>query len=306
MKIKRMPYLFVILSICMMSIGVHAFPQNNTTNKSASVNVTEGIYRIKNFGCNTAVMTGDDGVLIIDTGVKAAELKTDSVIKTITNQPVRYILNTHFHLDHVGGNKELSDNGGVIVAQQNARQRMSTQWKVPTIAGMTYPVIPPYSAEYLPKVCFQDSIAIYFNNDTIQGIHFPNGHSDSDVIYFFRKANVIHAGDLFLSNGFPVIDIYYGGSIDGYIRAVDNIIRLCDERTIIIPGHGATSDRQGLVDYRNMLSAARAQIEKLIKEGKTLEEVIAADPTKDLFKGGKSWLPAPMFIDVVYKELSRN
>jgi len=306
MKDKGIPCLFIILSNWMILIGGQAFSQNVTTNKFAPVKVTEGIYRIKNFGCNIAVMTGDDGVLIIDTGDQAAALKTDSVIKTISNKPVRYVLNTHFHLDHVGANKKLSEGGSVIVAQENTRQRMSEVWNVPAIAGVTYPVIPPYSEDYLPKICFRDSIAIYFNNETIQGIHFPNGHSDSDVIYFFRKANVIHAGDLFLSNGFPVIDIYYGGSIDGYIRAVDNMIRLCNERTIVIPGHGAPSDRQGLVEYRDMLSKARTNIEKLVKEGKTLEEVIAADPTKDLFKLGKSWLPAPMFVDVVYKELSKQ
>jgi len=306
MKIKRMPYLFVILNICMMSVGGRAFPQNTTTDKYAPIKVTEGIYRIKNFGCNIAVMIGDDGVLIIDSGDQAAAVKTDSVIKTISNKPVRYVLNTHFHFDHVGGNKKLSGNDAVIVAQENTRQRMMTEWNVPTVAGVTYPVIPPYSEDYLPKICFQNSINIYFNNDTIQGIHFLNGHSDSDVIYFFRKANVIHTGDLFLSNGFPIIDIYNGGSIDGYLRAVDNIISLCNERTIVIPGHGATSDRQGLVDYRNMLSTAKTNIEKMIKEGKTLEQVTASDPTKDLFKGGKSWLPASIFIDVVYKELSKK
>ncbi|MFQ6109352.1 MAG: hypothetical protein ACE5L7_07345, partial [Candidatus Aminicenantales bacterium] len=125
-------------------------------------------------------------------------------------------------------------------------------------------------------------------------------------IIYIRKANVIYTGDLYLSNGFPIIDIYHGGSVNGYIEAVGKIIELCDEDTRIVPGHGEISDREGLRAYHEMLTIARDRIHKLIKAGKTLEEVLAANPTKNLYKGGKSWLSPKLFIYVVYQELSRS
>ena len=171
---------------------------------------------------------------------------------------------------------------------------------------MKFPTIPPCPAEALPIVCFKDTLQIFFNNELIQGIYYPNGHSDSDVIYFFQDINVIHTGDLFLTNGFPLIDVSYGGTIDGLIKALDNIIDICDDNTIVIPGHGAISNRQGLQDYRAMLAKSRARISKLIEDGKSLDEVVAAEPTKGLFKGVKSWLPENFFIETVYMDLSKE
>lgn len=261
---------------------------------------------LNRYGCNIAVMVGQEGLLIIDAGYKENASKVDSVISKISNLPVKYILNTHHHYDHVGGNKKLSKDGAAIVAHENTRQRMLSEWDIPEIAGIKAPVIPQYPEEYLPKICFQDSLMIYFNNENVKCIHFPNGHSDGDVIYFFQKANVIHTGDLFLSNNFPVVILHDGGSSDGSIKDIESILKICDEKTVIIPGHGAISNRQGLQDYLYMFVESRKRIANLIKEGKTVDEVIAADPTKDLFKVGESSLPPKLFVYTVYQDLSKK
>lgn len=305
MKIKKLYANLSFLCFCFLLVSNWSFSQNPVINQGV-INVSEGIYMLDNFSCNIAVMVGTESLLIIDSGYKGTALKMDSVISTISNLPVKYVLNTHFHYDHLGGNKKLSEDGAVIVAHENTRKRMLSEWDIPEIAGIKYPIIPPYPTEYLPKICFQDSLKIYFNNEIVQGIHFPNSHSDCDVIYYFQKANVIHTGDLFLSNGFCVIDNYCGGTTDGYIIAVDNILKICDEKTVIIPGHGAISNRQGLLDYRDMLAESRTRIATLIKKGKTVDEVIAADPTKDLFKGGQSWLPPKLWVYTVYQDLSKK
>jgi len=124
--------------------------------------------------------------------------------------------------------------------------------------------------------------------------------------FYFQNTNVLHAGDLFESNGFPIIDVWYGGTIDGYIKAIDEILKICNDNTVIIPGHGDPSNRQGLQEYRNMLSEAKARIIKFMSIGKSLDEVIAADPTKNLYKGGESWIPVKLFIASVYEDLSKK
>ena len=299
---KKQKYIYcVILSLGLLAICNYAFSQS-TTSSQGLVKVTDEIFVLSRYGCNIAIVVGKDGLLTVDSGYKGAALKTDSVISTISKLPIKYILDTHIHYDHLGGNKKLSEDGAVIVSHVNTRKAMLVEWNMPEIAGIKYPIVPPYSKEFLPTICFQDSLTVYFENEVIKCIHYPNGHSDGDVIYFFQKTNLIHTGDLFLSNGFPII----GSSIDGYIEAVDNIIKICNDKTIIVPGHGPVSNRKELQDYRIMLFEGRNRIDKLVKEGKTVDEVIAANPTKDLFKGGKSWLPDKLFVATVHMDLSKK
>jgi cyclase len=299
---KRMFNNSMFISLWLFSFSSLSLSQNPIISQGYT-KVSEGVYMIRRYACNIAVVLGKDSLLVIDSGYNGYAFKTDSVISTISKLPIKYLLDTHFHYDHVGGNKKLSEKGAVIVAQENTKKRMLIEWNPPEMAGVKYPNLPPYTEEYLPKICFKDSLDLYFNNDIIQCVNLPNAHTDCDVIYIFKKANIIHTGDLFLSNGFPIVDIYSGGSINGYIKAVDNVIKRCDEKTILVPGHGSISNRQGLIDYRDMLFKSRNNIEKLVKEGKTLDEVIAADPTKDLYKGGKSWLAPKVFVYTVYQEL---
>jgi cyclase len=305
MKIKSKWNLLLFLSFYFLSSGNWALSQNPDINQGV-IKVADKIYVLNDNGVNISLMVGHEDLLVIDTGYENDAFKIDSIIRTISNLPIKYILNTHIHFDHVGGNKKLSENGGVIIAHENTRQRMLVEWNMPEILGIKAPITPPYSKEYLPVICFQDSLKVYFNSEIINGIHFSKSHSDSDVIYYLPESNIIFTGDLFVPNGFAIVDSFSGGSIDGYIRAVDNILKICDERTAIIPGHGEVSNRQGLQDYLFLLTESRTRIANLIKEGKTVDEVIKADPTKDLFKGVLETLPPKFFVYSVYQDLSKK
>jgi glyoxylase-like metal-dependent hydrolase (beta-lactamase superfamily II) len=199
MKIKGRCYFLVFLSFYFLTLSSWSLSQNPVINQGV-IKVAEKIYVLNDNGVNIAVMVGHEGLLIIDTGYKEDALRTDSVISTISNLPVKYILNTHLHFDHVGGNKKLSKDGAVIIAHENTRQRMLLEWNMPEILGIKAPISPPYPEEYLPNICFQDSLKVYFNNEIIQCIHFSKSHSDCDVIYYYPEANVISTGDLFVSN----------------------------------------------------------------------------------------------------------
>jgi cyclase len=278
----------------------------NKTISKLLIKVSDGIYVYQSPACNVGVIIGKEGILIVDTGHEWNVPLMDSIIKTASDLPFKYVLNTHFHNDHCGGNKILASQGAEIIAQENSKKHMLSEYNVPEMVGIKLPIIPPYSKEYLPAVCFQDSFKLYFKNDTILGIHVQNGHSDGDAIYYFHEANVVFTGDIFFSNGLPFIDIFYGGSTDGYIEAVDDLIQVCNEGTIVIPGHGAISNRQGLQEYRSMLAESRNRIDSLIKTGMTLEQLIKADPTKDLLKGGESLVPSSLFLAIIYKDFKKN
>jgi glyoxylase-like metal-dependent hydrolase (beta-lactamase superfamily II) len=153
---------------------------------------------------------------------------------------------------------------------------------------------------------FADALTVHFGGHEIEVRYFPGAHSDADVAVFMREINLLHTGDLYLSNGFPIIDSFHGGTIDGSIAAVDSLINLIDDDTKIVPGHGPISNRQELCEYRIMISAARDNIAALIKEGKSLEETVAAEPTAGLFGRGKSWLSPQLFVWTVYEDLVRS
>jgi glyoxylase-like metal-dependent hydrolase (beta-lactamase superfamily II) len=207
------------------------------------------------------------------------------------------VINTHYHPDHVGGNHLLSDRGALIVAHRNTRVRMTKEWKrpvIPELPDMKSPDIPPYEEEYLPDLCFNDSIDIHINDELVHCVHIP-GHSEGDVVVEFKNANVIHTGDLFLTNLFPPIEF----SSEGYLAAIERIIRMCDANTIVIPGHGPISDIDGLKEYYEMIFVASNRIKSLKSEGKSLKEVLDSDPLRDIGVG-ESYGLKEFFIYCVY------
>ena len=164
--------------------------------------------------------------------------------------------------------------------------------------------IPPYPKKALPVITVSNSLTLHFNGDEIRMLYVPNAHSDGDLLFHFVKANVIHTGDLFFSNGFPFINISSGGTVEGMIKAADIILGMCDERTKVIPGNGPLSDREGVQGFKDLLVAGRDRIAALVKQGKSLDEAVAAKPAEGLYKGGKSWLSSDMFVKVVYQDLT--
>lgn len=310
MRIFKTKSHFGIIAFALLFLCQSGFTQELQSTQSTqpqAIKVAEGLYVLENSGCNITVSVGPDGILVIDTGYNRQAENNRARIAAISKDPIRFVLNTHYHYDHVGGNELFAADGGLIVAHENSRRNMSKEWKIPEILDMKWPTIPPYPENYLATLSYKNHMTLHFNDNIVQAKHIPGGHSDSDAIIIFHKSNVIHTGDLYLSHSFPIIDIFHGGSVSGYIAAIDKIIGMCDEETKIIPGHGPISNLEDLSAYRDMLTAARDRIGKLMKDRKTLEEVVAADPTAGLFKDGQeSWLPPKIFIYCVYQELMKH
>lgn len=287
-------------------IATSAVAQEVTAVRANSIEIAEDVHLLLGLGCNVVAVTGPEGVLIIDNGSSRNSETLKEEIAKLGSGPVRIAINTHFHFDHVGANQALGVDGTMIIAHDHARRRMMTEWQVPETLGVSYPVIPPYPDVALPALTFDRTLTVHFNGHEIEVIHLPTAHSDADVVVFVRDRNVLHTGDLYLSNGFPILDSYHGGTIDGLISALDALIDLVDENTKVVAGHGPMSNREGLREYRQMLGAGRDRIAALIEEGKTLEESVAVDPLAGLYSQGESWLPPKLFIWTVYVDLTRR
>jgi len=268
-----------------------------------TVKITENVSMLIGGGGNIGACVGPDGVLLIDNQFPQLAEKIKAAIAELGSGPVRFVFNTNWHYDHVSGNEWLAKDGAVIIAHENSRKNMMSEWGAPELDAEFR--VPPFPEIALPKITFKDSMTLFFNGQEIRAIHLPSAHSEGDLIFHFRRANVIQTGDIYFSNGFPFINISSGGTIDGMVAAVDKLLAMADAGTKLIPGHGPLSDRKGLVEYRDMLTAARERISRLIKEGKSLDEVLQADPVSDLYKG-KSGFPAEGFMRVVYLDLSKK
>lgn len=170
---------------------------------------------------------------------------------------------------------------------------MMQEWRIPEIPGAIFPVIPPFPKEFLPEICFNDSIEIYFNDEIIKFIHFPGGHSDGDAVVFFTESNVIQMGDLFLTEAFPPVS-----DIEIYVKVLERVIETCDEETIVIPGHGNISDKNGLISYKKLISKAAERVLNLKSKGMSFEDVLAAKPLVPLLEN--SWVPESLFIYCIY------
>jgi glyoxylase-like metal-dependent hydrolase (beta-lactamase superfamily II) len=297
-KSHRLLCLFLagLLGVCLLGFG-----QDFDKIPVQAVKITESIYMIVGGGGNIGVSVGPDGVLLIDSQFSELLEKIKAEIAKISSGPIRIVGNTNWHYDHVRGNGPLAKAGALIIAHEKARERMTAEQSFPEL-GQTSP---PYTEAALPAVTFRESLTLHFNGDEVQILHLPNAHSDADLVFHFRKANVIHTGDVCFSGMYPFIDVGHGGSSAGMIAALDKIAALIDSGTKVIPGHGPLTDRKGVVAFRDMLAAVRDRVAKLIQEGKTLEQVVAAKPTADFDKSMAPAIPADMFVKIVYGDLKK-
>ncbi len=218
--------------------------------------VRDNIYMLQGSGGNIGLSIGNDGTLIVDDQFAPLTNKIAAAIAELTDRPVNIVVNSHFHYDHTDGNENFGRAGAYIVAHDNSRKRMeSTQ----VLAGSGR-VQEAYDTVGLPKITFFDSMRFYFNGNAVDIVKTGNGHTDGDAQIYFREANVIHTGDMFVRYGLPFIDQSNGGTMDGMIDALMNIASLIDDDTIIIPGHGQLSSRDDLLDYRAMLVVIRGKL----------------------------------------------
>src|SRR6185295_9559275 len=245
-------------SSILMTARLHA--QNFDTVQVRSTPVAGNVHMLVGSGGNIGVVVGNDAVFVVDDQFAPLTPKVLAAIKAITPQPVRFVVNTHWHFDHTGGNENMGAAGALIFAHENVRKRISTEQFIEALNRKEPPA--PHGA--LPVVTFTDTVSFHLNGDSITVFHVPPAHTDGDAIVMFAKANVIHTGDVFVSDRFPFVDRSSGGTINGIIGAAERIMAASNAETKIIPGHGPLSDRARVKAYHDMLVVERDRMRKEI------------------------------------------
>jgi glyoxylase-like metal-dependent hydrolase (beta-lactamase superfamily II) len=262
-----------------------------------------GVYMMIGSGGNLGVSAGEDGVFLIDDQYAPLTEKIVAAIRAVSDAPIRFVLNTHWHGDHTGGNENLGEAGALIVAHDNVRERMSVEQFIEAFDRRT----PPSPEGALPVVTFSASVTFHLNGDELFVFHVEHAHTDGDAIIHFRKSNVVHMGDTYFSGGYPFIDVSSGGSIDGMIATADKVLSIVDDDTQIIPGHGEMSNKAKLKEYRAMLAGVRDAVAAQIAQGKSEDDVVAADPTERWNEvWGQAWMDPETFTRIVYSDLVRK
>ncbi len=290
--VKNLPFILVMLSFSVDSAEKEVIIDTQ--------HVRGGIYMLKGQGGNIGISSGKDGLFMIDGQYAPLSGKIKVAIKEISASPVKFLINTHWHGDHVGGNQNFAHTGAVIFAHKNVRKRMSSEQLIKLFNRKVK--ARPESA--LPVITFADEIEFHINGELAQVIHMPHGHTDGDSIIWFKESNVIHMGDLFFAGTFPFIDVSSGGSINGVINAVNWVLENANRDTRLIPGHGALSTMEDLLAYRNMLVDAKEQVRQAITGGGDLERIKGEKVLEHLAtKWGNGFIKQDAFVEIIFESL---
>lgn len=265
--------------------------------------VAESIYMLTGRGGNIGLVVTEDGAFVIDDQYAPLTDRIRAAISDVTEQPVRFVLNTHWHGDHTGGNENFAQAGSLIVAHDNVRKRLSAGQFMEFFDSE----VPPAPDEALPVVTFNDSISFHLGELTINATHVPHAHTDGDAVIHIPEANVIHAGDVVFYGLYPFIDIDSGGTLSGMISGTEKVVDLADEDTQIIPGHGPLIDQEQLSDYKELLTTVHKRLGERIEQGQSLEEIQAANITaKWDEQWGGGFISPEQWVELLYRNLSNG
>ena len=256
-----------------------AFGWDFSKAKITTEKITENIHVLFGYGGNILVSTGKDGVLLVDDQFPQLKYKIMSAVRKLGGRSIDYIVNTHWHFDHAEGNNAFGPDGAKIVAHENSRDMMLN----PKPINLSFIVYPqqPYPSNAVPQITFKENMKLHLNGDQIELYHFGHAHTTGDAAVYLRDSNVLHMGDVFNMSGPPFIDADNGGSIDGIIRFCEEILKVVNDETIVVPGHGPISTTEDMQIYIDMLIVVRDRIQSQINDGKTLEQILASDPTEE-------------------------
>jgi cyclase len=262
--------------------------------------LTDTIFLLQGVGGNVVCQIGPDGKLLIDSGISTGTRHLMEALGKLDQHPLKLLVNTHWHFDHTDGNAALHLDGAFIIAHDNTRIRLANPQYM-----QVYDVhFPAASDAALPQETFPESNTLWVNNDQLDLVHTPDAHTDSDIFIHFVKGDVIHTGDLWFNGMYPLIDLSSGGTINGMIKGVDQVLALADERTRIVPRHGPLGDKAALQNYREMLVNVANRVERLKAQGDTVEQAVAAKPTADLdAQWAKGGIKPDTFVALVYDSL---
>lgn len=304
MNYRRKIISYVVLYLLLFTVS-SAFCQDKDFDKVQikTVKLSENVYMLLGSGGNIGVYAGEDGVFLVDDQFAPLTKKIKAAIGKISDKKIRFVINTHWHFDHVGGNENLGEMGSVIIAHENVRKRMSTDQFIEFFQKK----IPASPKVALPIITFTKDLMFHLNGENIHVFHVNNAHTDGDAIVYFRNSNVIHTGDIYFAGLYPFIDTSAHGSVNGVIDAAQYVLSIINDDTKVIPGHGPLSNKAELRAYVDMLISVRAKISKQISDGKTIEEIQRTKPTQAFDKKwGHGMLTPDQFVQILYKNLSMN
>lgn len=291
---------YVAFSLSLAVAGAAVAQTRNAEVKD--IPLRNGVHMFMGAGGNVGVSVGDDGVVLVDTQFAEMVDKLTAAVKAITPQPIKYVLNTHWHFDHTGGNEGFGKAGVRIIAHENVFLRMSTNQVMPAM-NMKFD---PSPAAALPLLTYSNNSTLRANGLTAQMIHLPDAHTDTDAMIFFKEANIIHTGDVYVRGAYPFVDTASGGTLRGMIKARKTILTLTNAETQIIPGHGALSNAEELKASIAMLEEMEKRTTKAIRAGKSLEQFLASNPTADF---DAAWAPradqGKVFATRAYDDIAR-
>jgi cyclase len=265
----------LLLFLSLITINVNDVNAQDENVTITTTKLTDDIYMFKGSGGNIVVSVGQDSVILVDDQVAPLTEQIKEAISKITDEPVKFVINTHWHSDHVGGNENLGETGATIISHDNVRKRLITEQFIDFLNK----TVSPLPDKGLPIVTFSDNMTLFQNGDEIKIIHVDNGHTDGDSIIYFTKNNVIHVGDDFNDKSYPFIDISSGGSIDGLISSLETVSSIINDETKVVSGHSEISNKAKVNDFMHMLKDVREKVNQMINDGKSLEEIIASQPT---------------------------
>lgn len=263
--------------------------------------ITPSIATLFGAGGNIGVSHGSDGTLIIDDQFAPLTGKIQQAVAGLGGQPVKYVVNTHWHFDHAGGNENFGNAGAIIVAQDNVRRRLAMGG---TVAGNT---AAPALAAALPVITYGQGLSFHFNGDTIDLMYLGGGHTDGDTVVRWRQANVVHTGDLFMNrSGWPFVDVSSGGNVEHLLNSLAQVIAMSDDHTVIIPGHGPLASRSDLIAFRTMVATGVDRIKAQRASGATLEQALAARPVAGLSNAAEAFVTDDAFVSAVWASLDAH